>query len=146
MEKLGQRRNPELLPNAAAVKFDRLDTDAKLVRYLPGLLAGENQVEHFALPLGKHRELCCHEVRAPFLVQRTPALIVDASLITPPTAPRARVDNVARSLVLATAGYHPSASSPNCTISAARRIARALLLVSVHSDSGTESCTMPAPA
>ena len=41
---------------------------------------------------------------------------------------------------------HASASSPCCTISAARSTARALFRVSVHSDSGTESWTMPAPA
>ena len=39
-----------------------------------------------------------------------------------------------------------SASSPCCTMSAARSTARALFCVSIHSDSGTESWTMPAPA
>ncbi len=39
-----------------------------------------------------------------------------------------------------------SASSPCCTMSAARSTARALFCVSVHSDAGTESWTMPAPA
>ena len=42
-------------------------------------------------------------------------------------------------------GAHVSSSRPSCTISAARSTALALFCVSCHSDSGTESWTMPAP-
>src|SRR3989338_2265574 len=42
--------------------------------------------------------------------------------------------------------YSRPLSSPASTISAARNTARALFCVSIHSLSGTESATMPAPA
>jgi len=46
----------------------------------------------------------------------------------------------------AKSSYSASLSNPACASSAARTMARALLQVSSHSLSGTESATMPAPA